>query len=99
MSRTQIIVPCYNEEGRFNPAALDSFLANTDDVGFLLVNDGSTDGTLEVLRKAERESAGRVKVLDQQPNQGKAEAVRVGMLRAMQEGASYVGYFDADLAT
>jgi putative flippase GtrA len=99
MSRTRIIVPCYNEAGRFNSTALDSFLAHSDDVGFVLVNDGSTDGTLEVLRNAERRSSGRIKVIDQQPNQGKAEAVRVGMLQAMQDGASYVGYFDADLAT
>jgi glycosyltransferase involved in cell wall biosynthesis len=97
MARTLIIVPCYNEEGRFDASALDDFVAEGRDIGFVLVNDGSTDKTLDVLRAAERR--GRVQVIDQQPNQGKAEAVRVGMLQAMRGGADYVGYFDADLAT
>lgn len=97
--RTQIVVPCYNEAARLQSAAFDQYLAASKDVGFVLVNDGSSDGTLAVLRELETRWPGRVQVLDQQPNQGKAEAVRVGMLQAMHGDASYVGYFDADLAT
>jgi dolichyl-phosphate beta-glucosyltransferase len=97
--RTQIIVPCYNEETRFAPAAFDQYLGTNADVGFVLVNDGSSDGTLRVLRELEQRWPGRVKAIDLQPNQGKAEAVRVGMLHAMAQPVDYVGYFDADLAT
>lgn len=99
MVRTQIIVPCYNEETRFDVAAFDAYLARESDVAFILVNDGSTDGTLEALRALGRRSPGQVQVVDQQPNQGKAEAVRVGMQLAISQGAVYAGYFDADLAT
>jgi putative flippase GtrA len=96
--QTLLVVPCYNEVGRFQASAFDEYLAAGADVGFVLVNDGSTDNTLDALRDVERRWSARVQVLDLQPNQGKGEAVRLGMLRAMQT-AKYVGYFDADLAT
>lgn len=79
--------------------AFEAYLASVGDVGFMLVNDGSSDNTLSLLRKLELGWSGRVLVIDQQPNQGKAEAVRVGMLRALEQCPVYLGYFDADLAT
>ena len=97
--RTRIVVPCFNEAERFDAPAFDKFLASTTDIGFVLVNDGSRDGTLAVLRGVAARWPGRVDVVDQQPNAGKAEAVRVGMLAAFAAGAHYAGYFDADLAT
>jgi putative flippase GtrA len=97
--RTEIVVPCYNEESRLDRAAFGAFIDASDDVGLIFVNDGSSDRTLDVLHELERRRPGRVRVIDQQPNQGKAEAVRVGMLEAMALGAVYAGFFDADLAT
>jgi dolichyl-phosphate beta-glucosyltransferase len=97
--RTQIVVPCYNEERRFRATAFDDYLAAHDDVGFVLVNDGSVDGTLGILLELQRRWSDRIQVIDQQPNQGKAEAVRAGMIHAAHAGADYIGYFDADLAT
>jgi putative flippase GtrA len=97
--RTRVVVPCYNEANRLDVSAFDKFLAAKDDVGFVLVNDGSSDGTLAVLQGLAARWPARVEVIDQQPNAGKAEAVRVGMLSAFASGAQYAGYFDADLAT
>ncbi len=97
--RTLIVVPCYNEASRLDARAFETYLSSSGDVGFVLVNDGSTDRTLEVLRDMAGRWPGRVHVIDQQPNAGKAEAVRVGMLHAFGTGVAYSGYFDADLAT
>ncbi len=95
-----IIIPCYNEESRLDVASFESFLAANQGFRLLFVNDGSSDRTLDILRAFEGGASGRVIVIDQQPNQGKAEAVRIGMLRSLELGqADYVGYFDADLAT
>jgi putative flippase GtrA len=97
--KTFIVIPCYNEEARLDVAAFETFLASPRKVSFILVNDGSTDRTIDVLRRLERRAGEGVRVIDQQPNKGKSEAVRVGMLAALDAGARYAGYFDADLAT
>ena len=104
-----IVVPCYNEAERLDVDAFSSWVQAHEDVGFLFVNDGSRDDTLKVLEALRLQCPQRIAVFDQQPNQGKGEAVRQGMLAALdhtawtEEGPSepphFVGYFDADLAT
>lgn len=98
--RTVIVVPCYNEAERFDPEAFDGFLRGPQRVHFILVNDGSKDDTGEVLDRVAARWPGRVDVLHLSPNGGKAEAVRRGMLAAMDvPHARYAGFWDADLAT
>lgn len=95
-----IVVPCYNEEERLDVGAFLRCSAEHPGVRFLFVNDGSTDGTLALLRNI-RDAAGKdaVFVLDLRVNQGKGEAVRCGMLAALELQPSFIGYWDADLAT
>ena len=93
-----IVIPCFDEERRLSPEALFA-LASEPGVGVLLVDDGSTDGTLGVLESVRAREPGRFAVLALGENQGKAEAVRRGLLAAIASGASVVGYLDADLAT
>lgn len=95
-----IVVPCYNEASRIRR---DAFLEGIDTLGsvnFLFVNDGSTDETQSVLESLASEAPTRMEVFRLEKNSGKAEAVRQGVLRAIQSpGTSMVGYWDADLAT
>ena len=95
----RIVIPCYNEASRLPVARFDEYLASRENVGFVLVNDGSRDGTLDLLQSMARRWPGRIVVIDQQPNQGKAEAVRSGMRQALSSGAEFAGFWDADLAT
>ncbi len=98
--RTCLVVPCYNEEKRLDVPAYEAFFAEHADIAFVFVNDGSKDGTLQVLQSLAQKHPGQVQALDVQPNGGKAEAVRRGMLFAIDSGAyDYVGFWDADLAT
>ncbi|HET9513330.1 MAG TPA: glycosyltransferase [Gemmatimonadales bacterium] len=98
--QTVVVVPCYNEAARLPTQRFEEFLSRHPDLGFLFVNDGSSDGTLPLLREmAPRHPGGRLEVIDLPRNQGKAEAVRRGMLRAIEQSPRYVGFWDADLAT
>ncbi len=95
----EVVVPCYNEADRLDLSAIDRFLQSSSDIALTFVNDGSTDATLPQLETIRERWPQRVHVVDQQPNRGKAEAVRVGVLSALNRGVEYVGYWDADLAT
>jgi glycosyltransferase involved in cell wall biosynthesis len=99
MSQAVIVVPCYNEASRFDARKFSEFSREHCDQRFLFVNDGSTDGTLEVLDNLRRSDPERFATYDLSENVGKAEAVRQGLLRAFESDPDYVGYWDADLAT
>jgi len=94
-----IVVPCYNEAERLDPGAFLDYAARRPEVRFLLVNDGSTDATLAVLERLAAARTGQFAVLHLPHNQGKAEAVRQGMLEAMLDEPELAGFWDADLAT
>lgn len=97
--RTAIIIPCYNEEKRLPVKEFLSFAEDNDDVLFLFVNDGSRDKTSVILEElsSRNESFSAIHLKE---NQGKAEAVRQGILHALEHfDADCLGYWDADLAT
>jgi dolichyl-phosphate beta-glucosyltransferase len=112
-----IVLPAYNEETRLGPALDELFgylcsvaAALPARVGVLVVDDGSTDGTAELVRRR-AEFAGELGVapmvaggksgcpdlfLLTVPHGGKGSAVRSGMLAA--DGDVLI-FADADMAT
>ena len=93
-----IVVPCYNEELRLPADEFLKFLCQSD-VHMVFVDDGSHDKTLDRLMSLRAGQEDRVFVIHLPSNQGKAEAVRKGLLFALDQGVDYIGYWDADLAT
>ena len=94
-----VVVPCYNEERRLPVDAFRSFALDGVRIEFLFVNDGSTDGTLPLLRSLVAADPTRFSLLNLERNSGKAEAVRRGMLAAFERHPDCTGFWDADLAT
>jgi glycosyltransferase involved in cell wall biosynthesis len=93
-----VVIPCFNEAQRLNVRAFVE-QALRDDCALLFVNDGSTDGTGDVLDDLCAVNPENLSVLHLPQNCGKAEAVRRGLLSAFERHPQYVGYWDADLAT
>lgn len=94
-----LVIPCYNEEHRLPVEELRRFRSDDARVEMLFVNDGSRDGTLGLLQSLAAEDPSRFSVLNLERNSGKAEAVRRGILAALERGPDFVGFWDADLAT
>lgn len=88
-----IVVPCFNEQARWN-AAYWREIAGAPGVGLVFVDDGSSDGTLAAITETCSETGGECIPLA--ANAGKGEAVRRGLLAALDRDSAIVGYLDAD---
>jgi glycosyltransferase involved in cell wall biosynthesis len=92
-----IVIPAYNESARI-PATLQSVIAciraNQWDAEVIVVNDGSTDSTAQVVRDiAQRDS--EIRLIENPGNRGKGYSVRSGILQAYGE---VVMFTDADMS-
>ena len=99
MQKTAIIIPCYNEGRRLRGQEFVEWTARNKDLHFIFVNDGSTDETQEKLIGICRDNPAQCHWIALEENSGKAEAVRRGVLEALQSDFPNIGYWDADLAT
>jgi glycosyltransferase involved in cell wall biosynthesis len=88
-----IIIPTYNRAGLV-PRAIDSALGQTfASLDVIVVDDGSTDGTSDALRRYDDEPRVRVVRLDR--NRGVTAAKNVGLANVSSR-ATYVGFLDSD---
>ena len=97
--RLWVVLPAYNEEasiGQLLETLLGELGSDHPEFTILVVNDGSTDATAEVVRSYE--STGRVLLLDQPANRGLAETLRTGLLAAVERARpeEIVVVMDAD---
>lgn len=92
MSNPEIIIPCYNEQHRLQPAAVAALVAAG--LHIIFVDDGSTDTTALQLQQLAQDHQTAVRVVTLPHNVGKAEAIRQGF--ATTSAAPWRGYCDAD---
>ncbi|MDQ6777084.1 MAG: glycosyltransferase family 2 protein [Actinomycetota bacterium] len=88
-----ILMPVYNELERVE-TAISEVLATElpTDFELIVVDDGSTDGTRELLRGREWDE--RVRLYEHDANQGKGAAIRTALTHA---NGDFAAIFDADL--
>jgi len=100
MNDVCLVIPCFNERNRLpHRQILESVQARAG-LRICFVDDGSTDGTMDLLAALEAQAPGKIEVIRLRRNCGKAEAVRQGILHATASNRfAFVGYWDADLST
>ena len=93
MKNLIIQIPCYNEEATIGItlSSLPRELPGTNYIEWLVVNDGSTDKTLEVAK-----SFGVDHIVNFNQHQGLAKAFMAGMDACLRLGADIIVNLDAD---
>ncbi|NQU42506.1 glycosyltransferase family 2 protein, partial [bacterium] len=88
-----IQIPCLNEEKVLprTVADLPRHIDGIDSIEYLVINDGSTDRTVDVAREQ-----GVHHVVGFSANRGLAAAFRLGMTTALERGADIIVNTDAD---
>lgn len=90
MVAISVLMAVYNCD-RYLREAMDSILNQTwDDFEFIIVNDGSTDNSLQILKEY---SDKRIKIVTYEENKGVAHARNIGLEHCTSE---YVALMDAD---
>jgi 1-acyl-sn-glycerol-3-phosphate acyltransferase len=83
-----VVIPTYNNEGTIT-AVVQATLQECRDV--IVVNDGSTDGTRDILHGMEG-----ITLVEYAENRGKGYALKCGFRRALQMGFAYAITLDGD---
>jgi dolichol-phosphate mannosyltransferase len=93
-----LVMPIYNEEEGMG-GVLGEWTAALEKLGinyqFILINDGSRDGTIDVLRRHEAADPKRLIVVDKQ-NAGHGRTCRTGYEIAVASSAEWVLQIDSD---
>jgi glycosyltransferase involved in cell wall biosynthesis len=93
--RVSVVIPCHNEQSHI-AECLQSLLQQSlpaEDYELIVVDDGSADHTVEVVRGIEREAGGRLRFF-QQNHAGPALARNFG---AQQSRGKILAFLDADM--
>lgn len=79
--KLSVVIPVYNERQTVR-TIIDRVLATPFDTEILIVDDGSTDGSRDILREIEAEGDERLRIFFQKTNGGKGSALAVGFKHA-----------------
>jgi len=87
-----IIIPCYNAAEHITRCLQSVFSQTYAPLQLVLIDDGSTDGTVDVIRRTSVPVGIELKLIEQ-ANSGAAQARNVGLEHA---NGTYVQFLDAD---
>lgn len=95
MKKISVIIPCYNVE-KYIDRCMQSLVSQTiglENLELILVDDASTDHTLEQLQKWEQRYPDHIMLIPCEENRRQGAARNIGMQYASGE---YIGFVDSD---
>ena len=90
MGKTLLIIPAYNEEQNIEKVITSINELEINELDVLVVNDGSKDCTLEILKSL------KISYVSHPYNLGYGAALQTGFKYALKKNYEYVIQFDAD---
>ena len=97
MVQIWVMLPTYNEAENIQPV-IDRILSQPLDIGVVVVDDGSPDGTGEIADRLCTRYPGRVDVVHRLNERGRGTAGIAGFKRCLELGARWIVEMDADLS-
>ena len=91
MKKITIVIPCYNESSSL-PELINQLKTISNDFNFILVDNGSTDDTQNVLKTINIPE--NIKILKKQTNEGYGAGIKYGLKNVKTE---FTGWMHADL--
>lgn len=92
-----VVVPTFNEATNVE-AILERVLSLPDDFSVLVIDDGSPDGTADIVRRVRADHSDRIGLVQRSGKQGLGTAYLEGFRRALDAGYEYICEMDADFS-
>ncbi len=96
-SRSLVVIPTYNEKENIE-LLLQAIFALPIDFDVLIVDDGSPDGTADLVRRAQQQFPNRIHLLEREGKQGLGTAYIAGFRYALARDYEYIFEMDADFS-
>lgn len=97
MSDAVVVIPTYNEKDNIEPIIRKVFsLPRPFDV--LIVDDGSPDGTADIVKNLQKEFAGQLHIMERQGKQGLGTAYLAAFKWGLERQYEYFFEMDADFS-
>jgi len=96
-SDSLVIIPTYNEKGNIENITR-KVMSLAGDFNLIIIDDGSPDGTADIVKTLIKEFDGRLFIIERSGKQGLGTAYIAGFRWALEHGYEYIFEMDADFS-
>ena len=96
-NETLVIIPTYNEANNISEL-IDAVLSQDENIDLLIVDDGSPDGTADLIKEAQNKFGERLHLIERSGKLGLGTAYVEGFKYGLDHDYSYICEMDADFS-